>query len=163
MTEGLATGRTIVVGVDASPAAGAALRWAIEYARPLDAEVVAVHAFEAPFFFAYSYGDATRDTLEATLREGVRRCFEEDWCAPLAAAGVRHRKVMEDGRAARVLLDVADREAADLVVTGRRGLNTLGELVLGSVSHNLVHASRRPVVLVPAAELVATDVERRDG
>jgi nucleotide-binding universal stress UspA family protein len=97
-----------------------------------------------------------QDTLDATFREGVRRCFEEDWCAPLAAAGVRHREVMVVGRAARVLLDVADREGADLVVTGRRGLNTLGELVLGSVSHNLVHASKRPVVLVPAAEPAGT-------
>jgi nucleotide-binding universal stress UspA family protein len=163
MTEGTRPGRTIVVGVDASPAAGTALRWAIEYARVSGAEVVAVHAFEAPHFFAYPYGDTSWDALDVTLRDGVRRCFEEDWCAPLAGAGVRHREVMVDGPAARVLLDVADHEEADLVVTGRRGLNTLGELVLGSVSHNLVHASPRPVVLVPAAEPVATDVERRDG
>jgi nucleotide-binding universal stress UspA family protein len=151
MTEGTAGERTIVVGVDASPAASAALHWAIEYARLLDAEVIAVHAFEAPYLSAYPYGDTMRDALDATLREGVRLCFEEDWCAPLVAAGVRHREVMEDGRAAGVLLDVADREGADLVVTGRRGLNTLGELMLGSVSHTLVHASKRPVVLVPAA------------
>jgi nucleotide-binding universal stress UspA family protein len=37
---------------------------------------------------------------------------------------------MADGRAAEVLLDVAERESAELVVTGRRGLDTLGELVL---------------------------------
>jgi nucleotide-binding universal stress UspA family protein len=163
MTQENAGHRTIVVGMDASPGAAAALRWAIQYARLSDVEVVAVHAFQAPVAFADPYGGTLPDTIAATLREGVRRCFEEDWCAPLAAAGVRHREVMEDGRAARVLLDVADREEAVLVVTGRRGLNTLSELMLGSVSHNLVHASKRPVVLVPAAETVVTDSEPRQA
>lgn len=81
MTKGIVAGRRIVVGVDASPAAGAALRWAIEDARRLGGEVIAVHAFEAPVFFAYPYGDSLQDTLDAALREGVRRCFEEDWCS----------------------------------------------------------------------------------
>lgn len=151
MTEETAAGRTIVVGVDASPAAEAALRWAIGYARVVGAEVVAVHAFEAPVYFANPYNETVPVMLDATFRDGVRRRFEEDWCEPLASAGVPYRRVMADGRAADVLLDVADREGAALVVTGRRGLNTLGELVLGSVSHNLVHGSKRPVVLVPSS------------
>ena len=146
------TGKRIVVGVDASPAARAALGWAIEYARAVGAELVAVHVFEPPAYYAYPYGETAPVQFDAALREGVRRCFEEDWCAPLAEADVPHRQVMADGRAASVLLDVADREGAELVVTGRRGLNTLGELVLGSVSHNLVHGSKRPVVLVPSGE-----------
>jgi nucleotide-binding universal stress UspA family protein len=141
--------RPIVVGLDASPGAEAALLWAIRYARAVGAEVVAVHAFEAPVYFSSPYDETVPVMLDPEFREGVRRRFEEDWCAPLAAAGVRHRTVMADGRPADVLLDVADREAAELVVTGRRGLNTLGELVLGSVSHHLVHGSKRPVVLVP--------------
>jgi nucleotide-binding universal stress UspA family protein len=62
---------------------------------------------------------------------------------------------MADGGAASVLLDLAEREDAGLLVTGRRGLNTLGELVLGSVSHHVVHGAKRPVVLVPAPEPAA--------
>ncbi len=148
MTDDTPATRRIVVGLDASPASQAALRWAIGYAKAIGGEVVAVHAFEAPVYFSYPRGEAPV-MLDATFREGVRRCFEEDWCAPLVGAGVPYRPVMADGRAAAVVLDVADREAAELVVAGRRGLNTLGELVLGSVSHHLVHGSRRPVVLVP--------------
>ncbi len=111
--------------------------------------MVAVHAFEAPVYFSYPDGEATPVMLDAAFREGVRRRFEEDWCAPLVEAVIPYRTVLADGRAAAVLLDVAEREAAELVVAGRRGLNTLGELVLGSVSQSLVHGSRRPVVLVP--------------
>jgi nucleotide-binding universal stress UspA family protein len=140
----------IVVGVDASPAAEAALRWAIEYARKVGAEVVVVHAYEIPVSYADPYSAAMPTMLEPAFRDSVRRRFEEDWCAPLAAADLPHRTVMEDGTAARVLVDVAEREAAELIVTGRRGLNALGELVLGSVSHELTHCSKLPVVLVPA-------------
>ncbi len=149
MAEVSRVSRRIVVGLDASPASRAALRWAIDYAKAIGGEVVTVHAFEAPVYFSYPRGEATPVMLDATFREGVRRCFEEDWCAPLVGSGVPYRSVVADGRAAAVLLDVAEREAAELVVAGRRGLNTLGELVLGSVSQSLVHGSRRPVVLVP--------------
>ncbi len=149
MTDHSAADRRIVVGLDASPSSEAALGWAIRYARAVGAEVVAVHAFEALVPFASPYGETVPAMLDTDLREGVRRRFQEDWCAPLAASGVPYRAVMADGRAAQVLLDVAEREAAELVVSGRRGLNTLGELMLGSVSHRLVHGSRRPVVLVP--------------
>ena len=152
MAEDAPVTRRIVVGMDPSPVSQSALCWAIGYVKAIGGEVVAVHAFEAPVYFSYPYGDATPVMLDATFREGVRRCFEEDWCAPLVGAGVRYRTVMADGRAAAVVLDVAEREAAELVVVGRRGLNTLGELVLGSVSHHLVHGSRRPVVLVPGGE-----------
>ena len=44
--------------------------------------------------------------------------------------------------------EVAEREAVDLVVVGRRGLGGLTELILGSVSHAIVHRVRRPVAVV---------------
>ena len=155
MNEEAVAVRTIVVGVDATSVAEAALHWAIDYARAVGAEVVAVHAYEIPVYYADPYSAAMPTMLEPEFRDGVRRRFEEDWCAPLAAAGIPHRTVMADGDAPGVLIDVAERVSAELIVTGRRGLNTLGELVLGSVSHHLVQRSKRPVVLVPADHRVA--------
>lgn len=155
MTREAVASRRIVVGLDASDAGRAALGWAIDYARNVGAEVVAVHAYEVPVSYVDPYSATTPAVLEPEFRDGVRRRFEKDWCAPLAAADVPYRTVMADGRAARVLVDVAEREAAELIVTGRRGLNMLGELVLGSVSHHLTHCSKVPVVLVPADHRLA--------
>jgi nucleotide-binding universal stress UspA family protein len=45
--------RLIVVGVDGSPEAGKALDWAVDLARALQAEVVAVHSLEVPFAAHY--------------------------------------------------------------------------------------------------------------
>jgi nucleotide-binding universal stress UspA family protein len=52
---------------------------------------------------------------------------------------VPYRTIFEDGRAASVIDAVAEREGADLVVVGRRGLGGVAELLLGSVSHELSH------------------------
>jgi nucleotide-binding universal stress UspA family protein len=138
----------IVVGVDGSDAAARALDWAIGVARPLDAEVVAVHAYEMPPYVPRPGGVSL---LELELCERVaREDFELDWCAPLAAAGVRHRAVFVVGAAVDVLLRVADAVAADLVVTGSNGHSGLFEALRGSVSRHVAHRAHRPVVVVPA-------------
>jgi len=46
---------------------------------------------------------------------------------------------------------VAERAAADLIVTGRRGRSELVELLAGSVSQRMVHRAHCPVVVVPSA------------
>lgn len=56
--------------------------------------------------------------------------------------------VVEAGEPADVIAELAERFDAYLVVVGRRGRGGLAELALGSVSHELSHNCRRPVLLV---------------
>jgi len=74
-----------------------------------------------------------------------------------AAEAVGHRIVEEAARAARergakevvsfnehgkpadVILDIARREEVDMIVMGRRGLSDLAGLLLGSVTHKVMH------------------------
>ena len=58
---------------------------------------------------------------------------------------------MEDGRPASVIATVADGIDADVIVVGRRGRGGVAELVLGSVSHELVLHSKRPILLISTA------------
>lgn len=55
---------------------------------------------------------------------------------------------MKDGRPAAVIADVADSLNADLVVVGRRGRGSVAEVLLGSVSHELSHHCKRPVLVI---------------
>ncbi|MGG1516440.1 universal stress protein [Paenibacillus oryzisoli] len=52
------------------------------------------------------------------------------------------------GGVAKQILQYAKEVDADLIVIGSRGLNSLGELVLGSVSHNVAQHAHIPVLII---------------
>lgn len=52
------------------------------------------------------------------------------------------------GHPAQQILDQATKHKADLIVMGTRGLTDLGALVLGSVSHKVIHLSTCPCLTV---------------
>jgi nucleotide-binding universal stress UspA family protein len=147
----------ILVGLDGSEGSAAALHWAIDLAKAVDAEIVAVHAFEVPTpVIAPETGvpvglGVDEVEVERTLRETAEQAFVTDWSALLEEAGVRYRRLLEEGPPGEVLLEVAERERPGLLVIGRRGRGALAALLAGRVSEHLVHRSRIPVTVVPAA------------
>jgi nucleotide-binding universal stress UspA family protein len=142
-----ATKKKIVVGVDGSDAGKSAVEWAARLAKTMHSQVVAVYALDIPLALPDPY--AIPFYLDDTWRARLQSDFENKWCRPLKTAGVRYRAMIEDGRPASVLLEVAEREKAELIVVGRRGRGEVAELLLGSVSHEVVLHSKRPVLLVP--------------
>lgn len=52
------------------------------------------------------------------------------------------------GSPARAIVEYADEVDADLIIVGSRGRGALSTLLLGSVSHGVVHASDRNVLIV---------------
>jgi nucleotide-binding universal stress UspA family protein len=140
--------RRIAIGVDGSESSAAALQWAIRLSKGMGSQVIAVYAVDIPVYFPEP--EELPFVLDQEWRAGMKSEFEDRWCKPLKVAGVRYRAVMEDGRAATVIADVAEREKADVIVIGRRGRGGVAELLLGSTSHELVLHSRRPVMVVSA-------------
>jgi nucleotide-binding universal stress UspA family protein len=138
--------RRIVVGVEGSESSAAALKWAVRLAKTLGSQVIAVYAVDIPAYYPEPYGLPVQ--FDTEWREAIKSEFENKWTKSLKAAGVRYRTVMEDGRAASVITEVADRENADMVVVGRRGRSGVAELLLGSTSHELVLHSKRPVLVI---------------
>jgi nucleotide-binding universal stress UspA family protein len=64
-------------------------------------------------------------------------------------SGVKEVKMLRrEGNAAAEILLIADEEKVDTIVIGSKGLNTVKELLLGSVSHKVIHLARCPVILV---------------
>lgn len=67
----------------------------------------------------------------------------------LAALGVTNGEVTtRQGSPAKTILDYAAERGSDLIVMGSRGLGSISEFVLGSVSHNVVQHARVPVLVV---------------
>lgn len=134
----------VLVGVDGSENARRALEWAVALAGRFGAEVIAVHAV----------GLLTRlhggpPVPSHSHLDELRRVFESEWCSPLVGCDVPHRLLCLDGPPVLVLLDAAEREEADLIVVGSRGIGGFPELLLGSTSHQVVEHSRWPVLIVP--------------
>lgn len=141
--------RRIVVGLDGSPGSERAVEWAATLARDLNADVIAVHAVPTVV-----YGPMAMPVVvdDATLRDELSHVVEDEWCALLRKMEIPYRSVVETGSAAEVIMQVADREGAQLIVVGSRGRGGFAELLLGSVGQQLTHHSTHPIVIVPAGK-----------
>jgi nucleotide-binding universal stress UspA family protein len=139
----------IVVGVDGSEHSTRALEWCARYAKGLDAEIVVVHAIEIPINPAVGFGSAYTPIPAVPEPSEMEAHIEHEWCAPLKKVDAKFRVVCTLGVPSVVVMQVARREEADLVVAGRRGRGGFAELLLGSTSHQLTHHVDLPLVIVP--------------
>ena len=147
MNEGAATVfRLLVVGADGSDGSRRALDWAARLAQATGAHVLAVHVL------TYNHEllrDITPDTMRTWRRE-LEHDLQTRWVEPLTAHDVVHRSVIvEADSSAAGLLEVADREGADVLIVGAEGHGGLAGRVLGGVSYRVTHRARQPVVVVP--------------
>ena len=139
----------IVVGVDHSEGAKAALRFALEEAKLRQATLRVVHAWQYAYIgstgFEGSYpavgGDVTelRDAAERDLDATLQEAIPETGTVEL------ERRVVENAPAAAL---VDESRGADLVVVGSRGHGGFAGLLLGSVSQQVAHHAACPVVIV---------------
>jgi nucleotide-binding universal stress UspA family protein len=135
----IASTRRIMVAVAGGDDIAPAVRAASAVARARRCSVLAVHVAQAivsPPGLAYFESDEeTQRTIERTVRE-------------LRAAGVEaHGVVAPSGPVAATLARVAEEWNADLIVTGSSRMGDAASLVLGSVSHELLHTSDVPVLI----------------
>jgi nucleotide-binding universal stress UspA family protein len=137
----------IVVGVDGSPMADAALHWAIDEGRRRGASLEVVHAWHMPFVAPYPYVAADFDT--ATYEKNARETLDQAIRRAKLTGDDRVSKVISMGGPSSVLLDTA--KGADLIVVGSRGLSAAKAAVLGSVSHQVTLHASCPVVVIPEA------------
>jgi len=111
----------IIVGVDGSPSSDRAVEWCAAHAKGMEAEVVAVYSIEMPVYAASGFGAVSLPVPSEPDRDELRDVMRRDWCAPLSKATVPFRVELMEGAPAPAIIALAEREAADLVVTGRRG------------------------------------------
>jgi 3-phenylpropionate/trans-cinnamate dioxygenase ferredoxin reductase component len=123
--------RTIVIGTDGSPTAGLALRAASRLARRLGAELVLVCAFDPPRITREMAQSFLEYAQRAAGREGVAATTELDRAAP-----------------ADLILGVAERRSADLIVVGNKGMGSATRFRLGSVPDRVAHAAPCDLLIV---------------
>jgi nucleotide-binding universal stress UspA family protein len=140
---------TIVVGVDNSAGAKAAIAFAHQEARLRGSTLRAVHAWQFGYVGYTGFegavpamgGDihelraAAAAALDATVREAIPDVSD-----------VKIEQRVVEGTPAAALVD--ESHNADLLVVGSRGHGGFASLLLGSVSQQCAHHAACPVVIV---------------
>jgi nucleotide-binding universal stress UspA family protein len=139
----------IVVGVDQSAGANAALRFALQEARLRHATLRVVHAWQFGYIGATgleAWLPAAGGELE-DFRRGAEASLEQTLEEVGADTdGVTIERRVEQGQAATVLIE--ESQGADLLVVGSRGHGGFAQLLLGSVSQQCAQHAACPVVVV---------------
>ncbi|HEX2771765.1 MAG TPA: universal stress protein [Micromonosporaceae bacterium] len=140
------TSGPIVVGVDGSDMSDLAIGFAVEEAARRGAEVLAVHAYLHPV--PIEPGDVVPMVYdEDALKSEEERLVAESlagWSERYPDVPVRRK--IDRGSAGRILVE--ESKAAQLVVVGARGRGGFAGLLLGSVSHGVLHHAHCPVAIV---------------
>jgi nucleotide-binding universal stress UspA family protein len=138
----------IVVGVDGSPTSEAALEFAFASAAQTGQSLVAVYAPSDPALQAASPMSITYDPapvereVVAVLAESVT-----GWSGKFPEVQAEFKVV--HAHAVRALVD--ESRTAGLLVVGSRGRGDLKSLLLGSVTHGVLHHATGPVAVVRAS------------
>lgn len=143
--------RTILAGTDGSESSLRAVDRAAEMAHKCAGKLVLVCAY--PTTHPLSGAAAVRDELigaaaEVSGEESSKRVLAKAAERADTRGAVDLETVSIEGAPAASLLDEADRQGADLIVIGNRGLNTLTGRVLGSIPEAVFRKSRIDVLVV---------------
>jgi nucleotide-binding universal stress UspA family protein len=142
----------IVVGVDQSEGAKAALAFAHEEARLRGSTLRAVHAWQFGYngYIGYTGFEGVTPAVGgdiSELRAGAAAALDVTLREALPSPGdVTIEQRLVEGTAGAVLVD--ESRNADLLVVGSRGHGGFAQLLLGSVSQQCAHHAGCPVVIV---------------
>ena len=143
--------RNILVAIDGSPDAEHALGHAIDLAEAMNARLTIFSAVPAPPSLTYATPGAaaladiqekTREETEAIVSAAVERVPD----------AVSVTTVVKDDPVKPALIEQIEGGGHDLVVMGSRGRGAVRSVLLGSVSHHVLHHARVPVLIVHADE-----------
>ena len=139
----------ILVPVDLSDGSQALIDYAIQFAKPFNATLEIVHAWEPPQYVAPDLLVAApgwnSQSLEKVAVDAATKELSE-LAAKNRNAGVplQHRVIV--GEAASTVLRAAEEGKHDLIVMGTHGRRGLPRLLMGSVAQKIVARAHCPVL-----------------
>jgi len=134
---------TILVPLDGSPLAAAALPTAVDLAKSFGARLLLLRAAEAPAIRRTDPSEAQVEVVreaEAYL-DTVKRRLETEGVGDVETS-------VWYGPAASSIAEAAATRGVSLIVMSTHGRAGLGRLVLGSVAESVLRGTRTPILLV---------------
>jgi nucleotide-binding universal stress UspA family protein len=161
----LPTIETILYATDLEPGASHVFRYALSLAQKYDARIVIMHVVEplSPFgqslveqFISHQQSEQMHQDARNQLKQKLENRLEL-FCRDELASDPEGRKRVQsidviEGQPAQVICDQADKLKADLIVMGTHRHSAVGEALLGSTAHKVIHRTDRPTLLVRIPE-----------
>ncbi|MDQ2858235.1 MAG: universal stress protein [Candidatus Eremiobacteraeota bacterium] len=144
----------VLVALDGSPTADEALEFAITVSRSYGSELILCSAIDrAAAIAAACAPDGVFPSAELVLEEyeNAATSLLTEAASRAAAAGVRAKTALLDGRAAAAIVACAKERDARAIVIGTRGKRGLEHLMLGSTAEGVLRLSDVPVFVVRGA------------
>ncbi|MGB5932723.1 MAG: universal stress protein [Anaerolineae bacterium] len=141
---GLPRYKLILNPTDGSTTSERATAHAIYLAKGTGAELLVLHVVETTIIWYtgtlyQQMVDGLREFGNEVLKEALKRAKEE---------GVVARSMMIDGHSGTVVVRVAEREGADLIVMGALGRSMVEKVLVGSISQYVVRHAPCAICLV---------------
>lgn len=135
----------IVIASDGSMGANHALHTGMELAKDYHAELSVLNVFQPLTIYpGVSTDDFDPAVYAARLQESIGRQVD-----PIAKnLGISYQLCQVSGHPAETLVGFADKQKADLVVIGSRGMGGFQRLLLGSVSTSVLHHAHCSVLVM---------------
>ena len=140
----------ILLPVDGSEASLEAVRQALRLVREgLQASLVLANVQEPATLYEMLLAHDPEVIDQVSAQAGLHLLQPAQ--ALVLEAGVPYEIEVASGDPAHTLIDILENFGCDMVVMGARGQGTLRSALLGSVSHEVLHAAQVPVTIVKQA------------
>ncbi|UOM32732.1 universal stress protein [Acuticoccus sp. I52.16.1] len=143
--------KRILVPCDGSAHASEALTKAVELQKLTGAELLLLTVYrhyshlEATFSMVRREAPKAMDDAMREYAEDIARQTKE---RAVGLGAANPRAFVKNGPVARSIIGFAEEHACDLLVIGKRGIGSMEEYLLGSVSHKVTGLAKCPVLVV---------------
>ncbi|HKZ61189.1 MAG TPA: universal stress protein [Nitrososphaera sp.] len=146
----------ILVCVDGSESSLKATDHAIEIAKKHDAQLIALNVVVSQLGYAYSSGafgltvtpSAINDILDKSKQEAKKWFDNIEKKAAAQGVKLKVEMVASPNSVVPAIVDYAEKNKVDLIVTGTKGRSGFAKLLLGSVAAGVVTYASCPVMVV---------------
>jgi nucleotide-binding universal stress UspA family protein len=136
----MATLKKILAPTDLSDVSATGLRYAIQLARDIGAELI---------IFNVMILDETNTVDEQGMERQRTRLDRFVSDKVVISEDVKIRKMVDAGDAYGAILDCADSEHVDLIIMSSHGRSGLSRMLIGSVTDKVIRGASCPVLVVP--------------
>jgi nucleotide-binding universal stress UspA family protein len=150
--------KRILYATDLSKNSAYAFYFAIDVAQRSEARIILLHVVEPlpPIVRFYGSSDEEKRYYQREKNadlEVIKKRLEEI-CQRLEKEGTSCLMLVSDmlvrvGHPVEEILKIANEEECDTIILGSHGKGLLKQTFLGSVSHGVLHRSRKPVFVIP--------------